>query len=82
MKINHLKLTEIITDIWTEFSHKKLPIYLLVLLSVNLILSPLVQASTGGVLSRGQSYALGLLGLVTFSLFIYLFAVIFEPEKF
>jgi K+-transporting ATPase KdpF subunit len=52
------------------------------LLIVNLVLAPVVQASVGGTLSRGQSYALTLLGLVTFGLFIYLFMVIFQPEKF
>lgn len=52
------------------------------LLIVNLVLAPVVQASVGATLSRGQSYALTLLGLVTFGLFIYLFMVIFQPEKF
>jgi K+-transporting ATPase KdpF subunit len=64
------------------FYHRKLAIYFLTILGLNLIVSPLVQASTGGILSRGQSYALGLLGLVTVSLFIYLFVVIFQPERF
>ena len=61
---------------------QKLAVYFLIILGLNLILSPLVQASTGGILSRGQSYALGLLGLVTISLFVYLFVVIFQPERF
>ena len=64
------------------FYQRKFSIYFLTILGLNLILSPLVQASTGGILSRGQSYALGLLGLVTASLFIYLFVVIFQPERF
>jgi K+-transporting ATPase KdpF subunit len=70
------------TPIKLHFSHQKIPIYFLTILGINLILSPLVQASTAGVLSRGQSYALGLLGLVTVSLFVYLFVVIFQPERF
>ena len=61
---------------------QKIAVYFLIILGLNLIVSPLVQASTAGILSRGQSYALGLLGLVTFSLFVYLFVVIFQPEKF
>ena len=61
---------------------QKLAVYFLIILGLNLIVSPLVQASTAGILSRGQSYALGLLGLVTFSLFVYLFVVIFQPERF
>ena len=79
----------ILTTMKTTFSpssaklnFKKLPLYFLGILGINLIIAPLVQASTGGLLSRGQSYALGLLGLVTLSLFVYLFVVIFQPEKF
>jgi len=66
----------------TKLLFKKIPLYFLGILGINLIISPLVQASTGGILSRGQSYALGLLGLVSLSLFVYLFVVIFQPEKF
>jgi K+-transporting ATPase KdpF subunit len=66
----------------TKLLFKKIPLYFLGILGINSIISPLVQASTGGILSRGQSYALGLLGLVTLSLFVYLFVVIFQPEKF
>ena len=60
----------------------KLSLYVFLLLIFNLVLSPVVRASVGGTLSRGQSYSLSLLGLVVFSLFIYLFMVIFQPEKF
>lgn len=65
-----------------RFYNRKVATYFFLILGINLILSPLVQASTGGLLSRGQSYALGLLGLVTISLFAYLFVVIFQPERF
>lgn len=80
-KRQHLIGTEL-KDILTELPFSKLSLYLFGILICNLILSPIVQASAGGTLSRGQSYALTLLGLVTFSLFIYLFMVIFQPEKF
>ena len=66
----------------TKLLFKKIPLYFLGILGINLIIAPLVQASTAGLLPRGQSYALGLLGLVTLSLFVYLFVVIFQPEKF
>ena len=42
----------------------------------------MVYAATGETLSRPQSWALGLLGLVVLSLSIYLFFVMFVPEKF
>ena len=56
--------------------------YLLWSLVINLLLAPGVYAASGGSISREQSYALGLLGIVTTALSIYLFAVIFQPEKF
>lgn len=46
-----------------------------------LILAPAV-AQSGGSLSLGQAWALGLLGLLTLLLSIYLFVVIFQPERF
>lgn len=61
---------------------QKFSVYLFSILVINTIVSPLVYASTNQILSKGQSYSLGLLGLVTISLFIYLFVVIFQPEKF
>lgn len=42
----------------------------------------MVYAATGETLFRPQSWALGLLGLVVLSLSIYLFFVMFVPEKF
>jgi len=73
---------EALLELVTKFLSRKLPIYLLSIFLINLIISPLVYASTNPILSKGQSYSLSLLGLVTFSLFIYLFVVIFQPEKF
>jgi K+-transporting ATPase KdpF subunit len=61
---------------------RKLTRYLLWSFAINLIFAPVVYAATGQSLSREQSYALGLLGVVTGALFIYLFVAIFQPEKF
>lgn len=82
MKNYYIKSIETVTEIWAEFSRKKLPLYLLIILIGNIIISPAVYSATGAIFTKGQSYALVLLGLVTFSLFIYLFVVIFQPEKF
>ena len=65
-----------------KLSSRKLTRYLLWSSAINLILAPVVYAATGGTISREQSYALGILGIVTFALSFYLFAVIFQPEKF
>ncbi|AFY46501.1 F subunit of K+-transporting ATPase (Potass_KdpF) [Nostoc sp. PCC 7524] len=62
--------------------HNRIPLSLFVLLCFNVILAPAVQAATPGEISRTASYALALLGLVTVSVCIYLFVVIFQPEKF
>jgi K+-transporting ATPase KdpF subunit len=82
MKPTYLQLTEAISEIWSEWRRQKLPLYLFGLLCLNLAIAPAVQAATGDAFSRTQAYALGVLGLVTFALSVYLFSVMFQPEKF
>jgi K+-transporting ATPase KdpF subunit len=64
------------------FFKSKVSRALFIFLGVNLILAPAVQAATGQALSRGQAYALGLLALMTLALSLYLFVVMFQPERF
>lgn len=64
----------------SQWQKRPLPLQLFLLLCLNLAVAPAVQAA-GGV-SRGNAYALGLLGLVTLGLAIYLFVVILQPERF
>ncbi len=73
---------EDVSAIATKLYDRKSTRYLLLGFAINLILAPAVYAATGGTISREQSYALGLLGVTTVVLSIYLFAVIFQPEKF
>jgi K+-transporting ATPase KdpF subunit len=73
---------EDLLSIAIKLSHRKLTRYLLWSSAINLVLAPVVYAATGGTISREQSYALGILGIVTVALSFYLFAVIFQPEKF
>ncbi len=75
-------VVEDLLSIAIELSSRKLTRYLLWSSAINLVLAPVVYAATSGTISREQSYALGLLGIVTLALSIYLFAVIFQPEKF
>lgn len=75
-------ITQTISDIWSEWRRQKLPLYLFLLLCFNLVVAPAVLAASGETLSRTQSYALGLLGIVTIALSIYLFVVMFQPERF
>ncbi|GFE70637.1 K(+)-transporting ATPase subunit F [Chroococcus sp. FPU101] len=60
------------------------PLSLLLFLGLisNLIFAPAIYAATGTDISQKTAYALGLLGLLTVALSIYLFFVIFQPEKF
>jgi K+-transporting ATPase KdpF subunit len=76
------EMLETIAEIGSEWRRQKLPLYLFLGLCLNLILAPAVLATTGGGLSRSQSYWLTALGLITVALAIYLFFVMFAPEKF
>ncbi|HEY9664040.1 MAG TPA: potassium-transporting ATPase subunit F [Allocoleopsis sp.] len=73
---------EEISEIWSEWRRQKLPLYLFLAFCFNLIVAPVVYAASGNDFSRAQAWALGLLGLGTLALSIYLFFVMFVPEKF
>ena len=69
-------------EIWSELRVKKLPIGIFLVMCLNLIVAPAVHAATNNELSRSQSWSLGILGLVTIILSVYLFFVMFQPERF
>lgn len=73
---------EAVTAIWTESKRQKLPLYLFLAMCFNLVVAPLVLAANNDMLGRTQAWALGLLGMVTVGLSIYLFFVMFVPERF
>jgi K+-transporting ATPase KdpF subunit len=73
---------ETAAEILERWQQKKLPLYIFLGLCFNLVLAPAVFAATGGDLSKVQAYWLAGLGLVTVALSIYLFFVMFVPEKF
>lgn len=75
-------LLESIAFLANNARQQKLPSWLFVALCFNVILAPVVLAASDGAVNRGNAYALGLLGLVTVSLGIYLFVVILQPERF
>jgi len=68
--------------VWTEWHRRRIPLWLFLGLCLNVAIAPAVYAAADGTLERGNAYALGLLGLVTVGLSIYLFVVIFQPERF
>lgn len=71
-----------IQEICIESRRQKLPLYLFLGMCFNLVVAPVVYAATGEQFSRTQAWALGILGIVTLALSIYLFFVMFVPEKF
>jgi hypothetical protein len=69
-------------EIWAAWRRQKLPLYLFLALCFNLVVAPVVYAASSYELSRPQAWALGLLGLATLALSVYLFVVMFAPERF
>lgn len=61
---------------------RTVPLKLFIALCLNLIVAPAVLAASGGTISRVNAYAIGLLGLVTVGLAIYLMMVMLQPERF
>ncbi|ELR99888.1 potassium-transporting ATPase subunit F [Gloeocapsa sp. PCC 73106] len=58
----------------------KFPLAIFLSLCLNILIAPAILAAGG--ITRANAYALGLLVILTLAIAIYLFAVIFQPEKF
>jgi K+-transporting ATPase KdpF subunit len=82
--MKYLLQSEDFSEILAFVSAKRnrVPVSIFLLMCFNLLLAPAVQAATPGEAPRWQAYTIGLLGLATLSLCVYLFVVIFQPEKF
>ncbi|MCL1474839.1 potassium-transporting ATPase subunit F [Argonema antarcticum] len=65
-----------------QWRRRPLPIQLFLLMCLNLIIAPAVYAAAGTEIDRRSAWALGMLGLLTLGLSIYVFVVIFQPEHF
>lgn len=77
-------LSENVLEILAFVSAKRhrIPVTIFLIMCFNVLLAPVVAAATPGELSHWKVYTISLLGLVTITLSIYLFVVIFQPEKF
>lgn len=73
------EMMEMVREFWQRHP---LPIQLFVLLCFNLAIAPAVYGATGVEITRKVAYAIGLLGMVIVGLCVYLFVVIFQPERF
>lgn len=76
------EVAEGIEDAIAHLRRRPLPLQLFLLLCLNLVIAPAVYAATNAEISKTQAWAIGLLGLVTLGLTIYLFVVVFQPERF
>lgn len=74
--------SEVMELVGEQWPKHPLPIQIFLLLCLNLLIAPAVDAATGAEITRKAAYALGMLGMVIAGLSIYLFVVIFQPERF
>lgn len=76
-----MDLVQAIAYIWSRWQKQKLPLVIFTVLCLNLIISPVVYA-VDNTLQIHFTWAYGVLGAVVLVLIIYLFFVIFQPERF
>ncbi|MBD2384228.1 K(+)-transporting ATPase subunit F [Cylindrospermum sp. FACHB-282] len=77
-----MDIMQSVSFIWSRCRKQQMPIMIFIMLCLNLVIAPVVYASAGGILERRSAWAIGILGLVAVGLVIYLFVVIFQPERF
>ncbi|WP_009547274.1 potassium-transporting ATPase subunit F [Crocosphaera subtropica] len=80
--IKTTQLKPLITFLGKRISKQSLAISLFLALCLNTLFASTIYGATGATIARNTVYALGILLLVTISLSIYLFIVIFQPERF
>lgn len=73
---------ETMQDIGDRFIKNLVAKVLFLTMSLNLVISPAVMAASGNEITRNTAYAIAILYGVTIALSIYLFTVIFQPERF
>jgi K+-transporting ATPase KdpF subunit len=86
MKLNKVSLLQffgelvgIVRERWNKSPVAKL---IILGMSLNLLIAPAVMAASGTEITRQTAYAIGILYCVTLGLSVYLFTVIFQPERF
>ena len=73
---------EIMRNIGDRFLKNSWAKVLFLTMSLNLIIAPVVMAAAGAEITRNTAYVIGILYCVTLALSVYLFTVIFQPERF
>lgn len=73
---------QVIFDVWGRWRKQKILVAIAIGFGLNLIIAPMVYAASNSILDPQSALALGVLGVITLALVIYLFVVIFQPERF
>ena len=81
-RIIPVEAKEGISFVLSQSRRQRLPLVIFLVLCLNIVIAPGVYAAAEGTLERRHAYAIGVLGLVTFGLAVYLFVVVFQPERF
>ncbi|OUL25284.1 ATPase [Nostoc sp. T09] len=81
-KLNDSDLLQAISFVWSQWRKQQLPLAIFIVLCLNLAIAPVVYAASDGMLERRSAWAIGILGFVTIALVLYLFVVMFQPERF
>ena len=81
-KVMSPEVAEGISFVWSRWRRQQLPLAIFLVLCINLVIAPVVYAAADGTLERRSAWALGILGFVTLGLTVYLFVVVFQPERF
>jgi len=77
-----VKMTDHLLYLYKHQAKYSTPLKLFLLVCFNLIIAPAIYAASSNGFERSQAYALGILGIATLCFSIYLFIVMFQPEKF
>ena len=80
--VSQINVAEDIAFVWIEWRRQKLPLAIFISLCLGMVIAPAVYAASNGTLERRSAWAISLLGLVTLGLVIYLFDVVFRPERY
>jgi F subunit of K+-transporting ATPase (Potass_KdpF) len=80
-KVNNSELVQTMLLVWSQWRKQHLPLAIFLLLCLNLAITPVVYAASDGNLERRSAWAIGILGFITIAVVIYLFVVVFQPER-
>ncbi|MBE9007705.1 potassium-transporting ATPase subunit F [Fortiea sp. LEGE XX443] len=82
MNKEQMDLMQAIAYIWSQWRKQKFLLVMFIVMCLSLGISRVVYAATNSTLQIQFTWAYGVLGGVILGLIIYLFAVVFQPERF